>query len=107
MSDRERDSLIDRTPAPRTRTGLAQDLSALGVTPGMTLIVHASLARIGLVVGGAPAVIHALMDVLGPDGTLVMPSFSGGLTDPATWRDPPVPTEWQSTLQNRPAVPFL
>jgi aminoglycoside 3-N-acetyltransferase len=99
MSDRERDSLIDRTPAPRTRTGLAQDLSALGVTPGMTLIVHASLARIGLVVGGAPAVIHALMDVLGPDGTLVMPSFSGGLTDPATWREPPVPTEWHAVIR--------
>ncbi len=99
MSDGEQGSLIDRTPAPRTRGSLAHDLVALGVTPGMTLIVHASLARIGLVVGGAPAVIHALMDALGPDGTLMMPSFSGGLTDPATWRDPPVPAEWHALIR--------
>ncbi len=99
MSDGEQGSLIDRTPAPRTRGSLAHDLVALGVTPGMSLIVHASLARIGLVVGGAPAVIHALMDALGPDGTLMMPSFSGGLTDPATWRDPPVPAEWHALIR--------
>jgi aminoglycoside 3-N-acetyltransferase len=99
MSDGKQESPIDRTPAPRTRATLAHDLAMLGVTPGMTLIVHASLARIGLVVGGAPAVIHALMDVLGPDGTLAMPSFSGGLTDPATWRDPPVPAEWHALIR--------
>lgn len=95
----EKEGLIGRTPNPRTRASLAFDLAGLGVAPGMTLIVHASLARIGLVVGGAPAVIHALMDALGPEGTLVMPTFSGVLTDPATWRDPPVPEEWHAVIR--------
>lgn len=99
MSAEETESPIGRTPAPRTRASLAHDLAALGVAPGMTLIVHASLARIGLVIGDAPAVIHALMDVLGPEGTLVMPTFSGGLTDPATWREPPVPEEWHAIIR--------
>src|SRR5258708_3396939 len=99
MSEGKEESLIDRTPAPRTRAGLAHDLAALGVAPGMTVIVHASLGRLGLVVGGAPIVIRALMDALGPDGTLVMPTFSGGLTDPATWRDPAVPADWHAFIR--------
>lgn len=99
MGEEQQDTVTERTPLLCSRAGLAQDLAALGVTPGMTLLVHASLARIGLVVGGAPAVIHALMDVLGPEGTLVMPTFSGGLTDPATWRDPPAPAEWHDFIR--------
>ena len=58
MSDEQQRALgEERSPIPCSRASLAQDLAALGITPGMTLIVHASLARIGLVVGGAPAVI--------------------------------------------------
>ena len=33
---------------PRTEVGLRQDLVAIGVTPGMTLLVHSSLSSIGL-----------------------------------------------------------
>jgi aminoglycoside 3-N-acetyltransferase len=54
-----------------TREQLAADLRALGVRPGQTLLVHASLRRIGWVEAGAPAVVAALADALGPDGTLV------------------------------------
>jgi aminoglycoside 3-N-acetyltransferase len=82
-----------------TRSGLAADLAAIGVAPGMTLIVHSALSRIGTVVSGAQAVIQALMDRLGPQGTLVMPTFSGDLTDPATWRAPPVPPAWHDTIR--------
>jgi aminoglycoside 3-N-acetyltransferase len=54
-----------------TRERLAADLRILGVRPGQTLLVHASLKRIGWVEGAAQAVVGALTDVLGPDGTLV------------------------------------
>ncbi len=90
---------IARTPEPRTRDTLGRDLRTLGVEPGMALIVHASLGQIGWTVGGAACVIHALMDVLTPDGTLVMPSFSEQLSDPAGWSNPPVPDAWIDVIR--------
>lgn len=100
MGDNSREAaLIARTPEPSTRASLGQDLRALGIEAGMALIVHASLSRIGWVVGGAQSVIEALMDLLTPDGTLVMPAFSGQLTDPAAWNDPPVPADWIGTIR--------
>ena len=54
-------------PAPVTPRSLAADLRALGVQGGMLLNVHSSLSRIGWVVGGAQAVVEALLEVLGPD----------------------------------------
>jgi aminoglycoside 3-N-acetyltransferase len=83
----------------QTRASLGADLTAIGIRPGMTLIVHSSLSRIGWVVSGAEAVIWALIDVLGPQGTLVMPTFSGGLTDPATWTNPAVPEMWHDRIR--------
>jgi aminoglycoside 3-N-acetyltransferase len=91
--------IIDPTTQPRSRAGLAADLAALGVSPGMTLLVHSSLSRIGWVIGGAPSVIQALMDVLGPKGTLMMPTFSGDLSDPANWQSPPVPEAWHDAIR--------
>lgn len=54
-----------------TRERLVADLRDLGVRPGRPVLVHASLRRIGWVDGGAPAVVAALREALGPDGTLV------------------------------------
>ena len=50
---------------------LVADLRALGVPAARPLIVHASLSRIGHVRGGAQTVIDALLEVVGPTGTLV------------------------------------
>ncbi len=91
-------ALIDRTPEPRTRESLAADLRTLGVTPGMTLLVHSSLNALGWVCGGPVAVVQALMDALTPEGTLVMPTQSGDLSDPADWSRPPVPSAWLSAI---------
>jgi aminoglycoside 3-N-acetyltransferase len=44
----------------------------------MDLMVHSSLSRLGHVAGGAGAVNEALLDALGPQGTLLMPSFNHG-----------------------------
>jgi aminoglycoside 3-N-acetyltransferase len=51
---------------------LADELRRLGVRTGETLMVHASLRRIGPVPGGAAGVIRAVEQALGPTGTLVM-----------------------------------
>lgn len=61
------------------RSSLAGDFRKLGIKPGMNLLVHSALRRIGKVAGGADAVIDALLDVLGPEGTLMMSAVSGNV----------------------------
>ncbi|WP_151478479.1 aminoglycoside N(3)-acetyltransferase [Streptomyces albicerus] len=91
------------TPPPTgplvTRATLAADLRALGVRPGETLLAHSSLRSLGWVSGGPVAVVQGLLDALGPDGTLVVPTQSGDLSDPALWSNPPVPEEWWETIR--------
>lgn len=82
------------TGSPATIDSLARDLAAVGLEPGGLVIVHSSLKALGYVIGGPVAVIAALERVLGPSGTLVMPTFSTQLTDPAFWVAPPVPRAW-------------
>jgi aminoglycoside 3-N-acetyltransferase len=94
---------IGASERPVTATSLAADLRRLGVEPDMTLMVHTSLSRLGFVVGGEQAVVDALLDALGPAGTLMMPTHSTGLTDPAGWRNPPVPDSWWEII--RAAMP--
>lgn len=96
MSEAE---IIKNTPEPRTRRSLSDDLRQLGVEAGMTLLVHSSLSSIGWVNGGPIAVIRALLDVLTPQGTLVMPTHSGDLSDPALWKNPPVPEPWWAIIR--------
>lgn len=47
----------------------------------MTLIVHSSLSSIGWVVGGPPTVVEALLDVIGDEGTLIMPAATPQCSD--------------------------
>lgn len=97
MSESE---VINQTSqGPITIEDLKRDLAALGVKPGMALMVHSSLSSIGWVSGGPVAVIQALEAVLGPQGTLVMPTHSGDLSDPGEWSNPPVPEDWQETIR--------
>jgi aminoglycoside 3-N-acetyltransferase len=51
---------------------LVSDLSDLGVRPGQVVMLHASVGAVGWVVGGPDVVLDALMEVLGPTGTLMM-----------------------------------
>jgi len=98
MAEREGE-LIERTQQPITVRSLAHDLGALGVKPATTLLVHSSLSSLGWVCGGPAAVILALEHVVGPAGTLVMPTHSSDLSDPARWTSPPVPESWWATIR--------
>ncbi|MGV9453440.1 aminoglycoside N(3)-acetyltransferase [Streptomyces sp. NPDC003635] len=91
------------TPPPTgplvTRTTIAEGLRELGVKPGEILLAHASLSSLGWVCGGAVAVVQGLLDALGQEGTLVVPTQSGDLSDPAVWGHPPVPEEWWEPIR--------
>jgi aminoglycoside 3-N-acetyltransferase len=91
--------IVQATPSPNTVDSLMQDLRALGLRSGSVCLVHAALSALGWTCGGAQAVIMALVEVLGPDGTLVMPAHSGDLSDPALWRNPPVPAAWHELIR--------
>jgi len=52
------------------------DLNALGVSAGMTVMVHSSLSAFGQVPGGADTIIDALRELLTSEGTLLMPALS-------------------------------
>jgi len=51
---------------------LRESLRALGVCAGQTLLMHASVRSVGWVAGGPDVIIQALLDELGPAGTLCM-----------------------------------
>jgi aminoglycoside 3-N-acetyltransferase len=59
-----------------SKVEMSDGLRRLGVRSGDIVFVHSSMSRLGSVVGGAEAVIGALLDVIGSTGTLVMPAFS-------------------------------
>ena len=85
---------IAATSVPATVASLVRDLAALGVERGGVAIVHSSLSALGWVAGGPQSVVEALLEVVGPDGPIVMPTHSGQLSDPAAWSRPPVPESW-------------
>jgi aminoglycoside 3-N-acetyltransferase len=64
-----------------TRESVTADLRALGVGTGQILLVHASMRSLGPVRGGTAAVVAALRDAIGRDGTLAVPTGTAGNSD--------------------------
>ncbi len=62
------------------RSRLARDLEKLGLRQGGVTMVHCRMSALGRVVGGAETVVRALLDALGPEGTLM--AYTG-------WQDEP------------------
>lgn len=82
-----------------TAAALAADLTRLGVRRGDVLMVHSALGSLGWVPGGAVALIDALTEAVGPEGTLVMPAHCGENSEPANWIAPPVPSDWWPAIR--------
>ena len=82
-----------------TEERLRQDLRSIGVAAGATLIVHSSLKSLGWVLGGAPTVVRALINVIGDESHLVMPAASPQCADPVTWREPKIPPAWLEDMR--------
>lgn len=94
--------VIHRTVGgPVTVDRLKEDLARLGVRAGDVLLVHSSLSSLGYVPGSAQAVLEALVSVSGSTGTVTVPTFTGQLSDPANWSNPPVPKSWFDAIRSR------
>ncbi|OGV63195.1 MAG: hypothetical protein A3K19_00250 [Lentisphaerae bacterium RIFOXYB12_FULL_65_16] len=71
-----------------TRAEIATALRQLGLGAGDIVLLHSALSSIGAVEDGAAGLVGAFLDVLGPQGTLVVPTFGalGVVTDTVkTW----------------------
>lgn len=55
----------------RSKATITADLRRLGLRPGDLVVVHASLKALGPVEGRAAGVVQALMDAVGPGGTVM------------------------------------
>ena len=55
---------------------LTTQLRALGVEPGIVLLVHTSFSKVAPIEGGPCGLIAALQSAVGLDGTLVMPAMT-------------------------------
>ena len=55
---------------------IVQKLQEVGLEKGDAVMVHTFLKRMGYVCGGAQTVIEALMEVVGENGTIMMPTQS-------------------------------
>ncbi len=92
-------NVVKLTKQPNTITSLKRDFKTLGVEKGSIIIMHSSLSKIGWTVGGPVSVIKALTQVLTSEGTLVMPTFTSGNSEPSQWENPPVPKSWWSIIR--------
>ena len=82
------------------KDNIAEALKAVGVSKGQSIMVHTSLSSLGYVCGGAQIVIEALLESVGPEGTIMMPTQSWKNLDPTAgvhWEEP---EEWWELIRD-------
>ncbi len=94
------EAVIARTSEPLTAAALAEQLRACGLAEGQTVLVHMAMGKLGWVIGGAEAVILALLAAVSPGGTIMVVTNSNSNTDPSEWQYPPVPEAWWQTIRD-------
>lgn len=82
-----------------TKESLKKALEEIGVTSNMMIEVHSSLSSFGHVIGGARTVVDALMEIVGEDGTLLMPVQAVDNSEPSKWVNPPASTTLWKTIR--------
>jgi len=91
------------------RAEIVTALKGVGIAPGDLLLVHSAMSPLGYIEGGADTVIDALQEVIGNEGTLLMPAFSnshvylgGDSLARRAFRpfNPAVPDAWTGRIPN-------
>lgn len=82
------------------KADLVDAFKSVGIELGDNLIVHTSLKNLGFVCGGAQIVIEALLEVVGKEGTIVMPTQTWKNLDPSEgvhWEEP---KQWWNLIRD-------
>ena len=66
----------DQAEGGLTGPELEAGFTAVGLAPGQVVLVHSAMRTLGRIDGGASTVAQALIDVVGPRGTIVVPTFT-------------------------------
>ena len=74
IRSRFREHKIKKSPNKVTKENIKNALKDIGIKEGDVLFVHSSLSKLGYVEGGVDAVIDALIESVGKEGTLAMPT---------------------------------
>ncbi len=64
-----------------TKSTIVDGLRSLGIHPGDKVLVHSSLSSFGYVLGGAKTVVESLLQTVGPEGTVLVPTLTGTRKD--------------------------
>lgn len=90
---------IDKSRAMLTKADFIEGFRELGIKKGASVFAHTSLSSLGYVCGGAQTVIEALLDTVGKEGTIMMPSQSWKNLDPETGVHGDLPKEWYGVIR--------
>ncbi|HWJ74477.1 MAG TPA: aminoglycoside 3-N-acetyltransferase [Kaistia sp.] len=88
---------MSETPRPfLTRADLAADCARLGLRAGDAVMVHASMGRVGRLLNGPDALIGALLDTVGREGTILAYADWDGAYDDLLDQEGRMPDHWRS-----------
>lgn len=73
MKKRQRE--IKKSSKIYTLEDLIKDFGEIGVNRGDIILLHSSLRSLGFVKGGAKTIIRAFLKLIGPEGTLAVPTY--------------------------------
>lgn len=82
----------------KTRASLRQHIEALGIVPGDIVMVHAAISKIGPLLNGPDALIWALRDAVGRNGTVMSYADWDARYDDLLDDDGRVPDAWRAHI---------
>lgn len=100
----ERTTSIQIKKIVSTKEDLNDMLTSMGIQKGMVILLQANTTKLGYIAGGEQAIIEALMDAVGFDGTIVMPAFTPQLADPSCLKQMVDREQWENIRSH--ALPF-
>lgn len=77
-----------------TKEDLKKAFKSLGLRPGASVMLHASLKELGFLVNGPHDAIDAVLETITAKGTMLVSANTSQMTDPTEWKAPAVPKEW-------------